>query len=40
MGTSLSELQIRVLAKALDKAIEKHNVEELVSYFSEEFYQV
>ena len=36
METSLSEVQIRDLAKALDDAIEKHNVQELVSYFSKE----
>jgi len=36
METSLSEVQIRDLAKALDDAIEKHNVQEIVSYFSEE----
>jgi len=36
METSLSEAQIRELAKTLDDAIEKHNVQELVSYFSKE----
>ena len=36
METSLNSEKIRELAKALDDAIEKHNVQELLSYFSEE----
>ena len=36
MESKLNNEKIRKLAKALDDAIEKHNVEELVSYFSED----
>ena len=36
METSLNSEEIRKLAQALDDAIEKHNVQEIVSYFSEE----
>ena len=36
MERSLNQEKIRKIAKALDDAIEKHHVEELVSYFSEE----
>jgi hypothetical protein len=36
MEKSLNQEKIREIAKALDNAIEKHHVEELVSYFSEE----
>jgi hypothetical protein len=35
MGNGLSNEKIRELAKALDDAIEKHDIEELVSCFSE-----
>ena len=35
MGKGLSSERIRELAKALDDAIKKHDIEELVSYFSE-----
>jgi hypothetical protein len=35
MSSTLDEEKIRTLAKALDDAVEKHNIEELVSYFSE-----
>ena len=36
MENSRNDEKIRELAKALDDAVEQHNVEELVSYFSEE----
>jgi ketosteroid isomerase-like protein len=36
MDNSLNSEKIRELAKALDDAIEKHDVEELVSYFRED----
>ena len=36
METSLNSEEIRKLAQALDDAIEKHNVQEIVQYFSEE----
>jgi len=36
MNTSLNSEKIRELAKALDDAVEKHDVEKLVSYFSKE----
>jgi hypothetical protein len=35
MGNSLSSEKIRELAKSLDVAIERHDIEGLVSYFSE-----
>jgi len=36
MDKQLSAVKIRKLAKALDDAIEKHDTEELVSYFSDD----
>ena len=36
MGASLSAEKIRKLAKALDDAIERDNIEEIVAYFSDD----
>jgi hypothetical protein len=36
MGKSLNAEKVREYAKALDDAIEKHDIEEIVSYFSKE----